>query len=160
MASGAQLNRWGTGGGVTLLTVNSSMTGVTLPGYGTVGQNDSGGFVTPIGLSKITFHTIGAGTGYTIAILGTCDPAAYAAYKGMDPIPANAVPASSWFQIPVRASQTTGDTVQFANPIVVPPAAGFITAFYCDIPLVAIRAVLTAVATPSNNLSVIAFGIP
>lgn len=158
MASGAQLNRWGNSGGVTLLNLNPAAAPVALPGYGVQGVNDSGGFVTPIGLSKLVFQAIGDGTGYTVTILGTIDPAAYALYKGVDPI-AN-IDKNSWDQIPVRGSQTTGDTVQFANPIVIPAAAGFVKMYYCDIPLVAVRAVLTATAAPTGNVSILGFAIP
>lgn len=182
MSSGAQLNRWGTGGGVPLLNLTASATAVSSPltAYGTLGVNDSGAFVTPIGLQTYTFQIIQpplgtpaptgavAPTGYEVTIFGTIDPIAYQAYElngGSDaftsvtgtngPLYAVtlAVPATSWAPLPGPSEQTGTGTS--ANPMT---ATGMF--FQAKIALVAVRAVLTAVNSAAGNAIVYGFAVP
>lgn len=157
MASGAQLNRWGNSGGVVLLTLNSAASAIALPNYGTVGTNDSGGYVGAIGMTKWIFQKIGAGTGYTVTLLGTINPAAYQAYTNGgagDPIGTSAIPASDWFVLP-------GPSEQSGTGIIANPLTDTTPILTVSMPLVAVRAVLTAVSgTQSGVAQIVGFAVP
>lgn len=174
MPSGAQLNRWGKNGGILLLpllTSASTAVGSPLTAYGTTTgptPNDSGAYISPIGMSKWTFQLIGAGAntaGYTITIYGTTDPAAYASFSaplnsgtaitgGTDGV-TSGIPASSWQVIPGPSDQSGTGAV--SNPMI----SGAATWFTANIPLVAVRAVLTTLTgSPSSSISVVGFAVP
>lgn len=174
MASGAQLNRWGNAGGVLLLPLLTSASAAVaspLTAYGTTTgptPNDSGAYVSPIGMSKWTFQIIGAGAnaaGYSVTIYGTTDRVAYTAWSaamnvggtafggGIDGITAG-IPASSWQVLPGPSDQSGTGSV--TNPMI----SGSATWFTANIPLVAVRAVLTTIGSPSNSISVSAFAVP
>lgn len=173
MASGAQLNRWGKSGGVVLLTLNPSCAAQAVDGngiptaYGTIGgatPNDSGVFVSPIGLSKFGFQMLDGGTGYTVTLYGTYDPLMYQAFtanSGQDGFGASVTvngvtylaPKSSWVKIPGPSEQS--GTGSIANPM-----TAAVPLLYTSQPFAAIRAVLTGVAAPSGTVRVVGFAIP
>ena len=175
MASGAQLNRWGNSGGVAMLTLNSAATAVALPSFGTLGVNDSGAFITPIGMQTWTFLLIGAGTGYTVTLLGSIDPTLYVEaspstllplatavalgvpatnYSGKtDPFIPVLSDANSWAPLPGPSEQSGTGASQ--NPIT---ASGIF--FQAKIALVAVRAVLTASASAAGSITVVGFAVP
>lgn len=189
MASGAQLNRWGTRGGVTMLTLNATSAAFATPltSYGTTtgsAPNDSGWWVTPIGCTKFAFQLIqlpgsAAVTGYTVSFYGTLDPAAYSMYtaSGQDgltsytgtntqDIQVGNIPyvaggfgyvytvlAQSSFLLPAPSEQSGTGTI--VNPITT-----LNSALNVSMPLVAVRAVLTATTTPAGNCAVIGFAVP
>jgi hypothetical protein len=160
MASGAGLNRVGQNGGETLLVLNPSSAAYTTPynGYGVIGGNDSGCVMwEAIGFTKWTFQFIGLGAnvaGYTVQLLGTVDPSARP-YGQPLPKGSTALRASSWFPLPGPSEQS--GTGVISNPMVsgVTPAA-----FTCSIPLVAVRAVLTTIGSPTAGTSVVGFAVP
>lgn len=176
MASGSQLNRWGTNGGELLLSLTPSATAVATPlaNYGTIGVNDSGAFITPIGLSKVTFQIIGPGAtaaGYTVSVYGTIDPTAYFAYtanSANDGITAGTaknttqanygvvytIPATSWQLLPAPSEQSGAGVV--ANPMV----TGTSTFMQVSGAFVAYRVVLTTIGVPTLTAAVYGFGIP
>lgn len=174
MPSGAQLNRWGNSGGVPLLALTSSATAVASPlaAYGTLAVNDSGAFVTPIGLQTYTFQIVQSGqaapSGFEVTIYGTIDPIAYQAYTvngGVDGFTSVtgtsgpnfgvtfAIPATSWAPLP-GPSENSG-TGQSLNPI-----TGTGIFFQAKIALVAVRAVLTGVNSAAGNCTVLGFAVP
>jgi hypothetical protein len=169
MPSGAQLNKWGNNGGIVLLSnVPTATTAFATPlaSYGTIGTQDSGAYATPGGYTKWSFQLIGPGAnaaGYTFSFYGTLDPAVYRAYTtamggggvtALAPEPFTAgAPATSWSLLPFQAA-TGGGTE--ANPLV----TGTNTIGFCSGALVAIRCVLTAVGTPTQPVSVVAFAVP
>jgi hypothetical protein len=107
-----------------------------------------------IGFTKFTFQAIGGVTGYTITFYGTIDPAArpngIPLAKG-----STAVPASSWFVLPGPSEQS--GTGGINNPINTTTGNNLLT---CSLPLVAVRAVITAVSTPTGSGAVIGFAVP
>ncbi len=140
-----------------LANIGPATTAVVSPAtaYGTLGVNDSGWFATPIGMSKYTFQLVGGGTGYSVSVYGTIDPTAYLSYTqhyGSDGFEGS-VPATSSGLLPAPSEQS--GTGNMANPLT--STALFL---YCNMPLVAVRAVLTASATPTGSVSLIGFAIP
>lgn len=169
MPSGVGIIRWGSNGGVVVLSnVPATATAVASPfaAYGTIGLNDSGAYATGAGFGKWAFQIVGPGAnvaGYTFSVYGTIDPAAYTAYTAAmrgggsfqslpEPFTAG-VPTTSWSVVPGQASTGTGVD---ANPLV----TGVNTFIIIGAPLVAIRVVLTAVAAPTQPVSVIGFAVP
>jgi hypothetical protein len=159
MASGAGLNRLGQNGGEVLLSLAPGATAVATPltAYGTVGvpgtSNDSGAVMWEgIGFTKWVFQFIGGITGYTVTLYGTIDPAAR---PNGQPIAkgSTAIPATSWFVLPGPSEQ--GGTGTINNPI-----TGTNPLFTASLPLVAVRAVVTAIATPTGQGAVIGFAVP
>lgn len=167
MASGSGLNRIGQRGGELLLSIanGAAITAVTLPGYGVIGINDSGPIMMEaIGFSKWGFQLLGSTTGISVTILGSFDAACYnyfeavrGAYlnKGVYQIAPILPPATSWFVIPSPSTETTGDTAVWGNPLTTTNPALFNSS-----PLVAVRAVVTSVSTPTGVGSVVGFAIP
>ena len=182
MASSAGLNSWGNNGGVTLLAgLSSATTSVASPltAYGTIsnaqgkalpGGNDSGLWgVAAKGFTKWVFQLLGGITGVSVTIYGTFDPNAYLVYtanaandgpttgtfyqQGTTVGSTVSVPASSWFALP-GPSEASG-TGGIANPL-----TSTTTLLVSSLPLVAVRAVVTTVATPTGNGSVIGFAVP
>jgi hypothetical protein len=171
MPSGAGLNRGGVVGGVTLLTVPTTATpltptGAISPAYGTIGVNDSGGMMFYCaGFTKWTFQLIGPGVnsaGVSVAIYGTLDPAglnyiyANGAHSGvsMDLCAQTVVPYTSWQLVPAPSEQ--GGTGTVANPMV----TGGSTMLVSGTGWYAVRAVCTALSSPSGPVTVLASAVP
>lgn len=168
MPSGAGLNRYGTLGGVPILTIPSGASALAAPlaGYGTIGQNDSGGVAhAAAGFTKWTFQLIGPGAGsagYTVSLYGTVDPALlqYVYTTGpssgqpMDTCATTAIPASSWFLLPAPSEQS--GTGQVGNPLVSSGAQLLIV----SMDLIAVRAVLTTIGAPTKSVTVLASAAP
>ena len=187
MGSQAGLNLVGSLGGVPMLAVTPSSVAVTLPAYGAnannvyvpgtsgylpglpnpVLGNDSGVFLTEAkGFTKWVFQLLGPGAtaaGYTITILGTIDPQVQYSIdvSQQNPqTPSNlygsrtSIPATNWFVIPGPSEQTGTGTM--ANPLV----SGTTQIFQANLPLTAVRAVLTTIGTPTASAYVVAMAVP
>jgi hypothetical protein len=168
MPSGAGLNRGGVLGGITLLSVAPTAALVAAPtaAYGTIGLNDSGGLLhTLAGFTKWRFQIIGAGAttaGYSISIYGTLDPALlnYVYQQGphsglpMDTCAVTAIPATSWQLVDSPSDQSGTGVV--ANPMV----TGASTTCASNTGWYAVRAVLTATASPTLPITVLASAVP
>lgn len=162
MASGAGINRWGNSGGVTLLAgLGTATTSVATPlsGYGTInalGGNDSGGFgCAAMGFTKWVFQLLGNTANISVTIYGTEDPAAYSAFttnSGQDGW-SSPCPASSWFALPGPSEQS--GTGAIANPL-----TSTTPLLVVSLPLVAVRAVVTAASAPTGRGSVVGFAAP
>lgn len=117
--------------------------------------------VEGIGFSKWAFQLSQVGatalSGYSVSIYGTISPLAYSAWQQKSSGTAGdaiVVPTTDWFLLPAPDEQTgTGIST---NPIV---ATGVVLPYNLS-PLVAVRAVVTADATPAGTLQVYYFGIP
>jgi hypothetical protein len=167
MASGAGLNKVGNNGGVFLLTSVTSaatpiaVTAPTAPAYGTLGANDSGIVMAEgIAFTKWAFQIIQQGTtaasGYTFTLYGTISPGAHTAFMNQRVgIYTNTtdVRGMNWFQLPAPSEQ--GGTSVVVNPLT---ALGQV--MLVSMPLVAVRAVLTATSTPLGQVAVIGFAVP
>ncbi len=158
MASAAGLNRVGQNGGEQLLTVNPGATAVATPltTYGVVGVNDTGAvFWEAIGFTKIAVQIVGPGAasaGYSITFYATLDPSLRV--NGIPPPKGSILlPSTSWATPPFQAS--TGGGAE-ANPLV----SGTNTFGIINAPIVAIRAVLTTIGTPTAPITVLAFAVP
>lgn len=169
MPSGAGVNRWGKVLLSNILT-NQAVVNTPLTTYGTIGANDSGAYSTPIGFTKWTFQIVGVGAnaaGYSISFYGCIDPQAYATYTASfggggiatsttppagEPY-STGLPTTSWSLLPFQ-SATGGGTE--ANPLV----SGTNTIGFCSGALIAIRACLTTIGSPTSPISVIAFAVP
>lgn len=167
--SGAGLNRIGQLGGVFLLrNVNANVSAVaatppTPPAYGTFGINDSGIVMWEgIGFSKWVFQILQVGataaSGYSFTLYGTISRGVYTAKQagrtGAFTASTNPdVQPVNWFQIPAPSEQVGTGIV--ANPLT---AVGQV--LYCSLPLVAVRAVLTASATPLGTVDLLGFAVP
>lgn len=168
MASGAGQNR----AYRTVLTLNPSSTAVatnangTPTAYGTLGLNDSvssgnlgNGMVEAMGFSNWTFSLVGSGSGYTVSLYGTNDPAAYKAWMStflpstQSPHGAVTLPNGSWRLLP-GPSEASG-TGGIANPM-----TDTTPLFQFKGTLIAVRAVVTAVNLPSGNVSVVVEATP
>src|SRR5487761_2072814 len=159
MASGAGLNVWGNSGGVTLLSLNPSAPIVASPlaGYGTTGVNDSwltagnNSSTDATGFTKWLFQLVPADgsttfSGYSVTLYGTIDSRAYRQIaNGNNPGQTTGItlPAGAWFVLPSPADQTGTGTP--ANPLTA--TNPFLNV---SLPLVAVRAVLTASSTPTG----------
>jgi hypothetical protein len=120
------------------------------------------------GFSKWVFQMLGPGAaaaGYSVTILGTIDPGILASVNMMtqpntfgsgSDLAGNrtVIPATSWFALPGPSEQSGTGTI--ANPMV----SGTTTVFICALPLVAVRAVLTTIGTPTANMYVAGMAIP
>lgn len=158
MASGAGLNRVGQNGGEQLLTINPGATANATPlaTYGVVGVNDSGAvFWEAIGFTKIAVQLVGPGAtaaGYSVTFYATLDPSLR--LTGIPPAKGSVLlPTTSWATPPFQAS--TGGGAE-ANPLV----TGTNTFGIINAPIIAIRAVLTTVGTPTAPITVLAFAVP
>jgi hypothetical protein len=153
VASGAGLNRIGPQGGCPFFTVVRQGLEWASPIVGTTDSGPVG--VEGIGFSKWGFQLLGTFTGFSVAIYGTLDPAAYLAWEAKiqgNTVPA--VPATSWALLPAPDEETgTGGTA--TNPLV---AAGVILPYNLS-GLVAVRAVATA-SGATGRLQAVFFGIP
>lgn len=162
------------------LSSTTTAVGAPLTAYGTIsnangqalpGGNDSGAWGTSaIGFTKWAFQLLGNITAVSITLYGTLDPNAYLVYTanaandgsvtgsqyvaGTMIKAAVAIPVSNWFVLPAPAEQ--GGTGGVANPLV----AGTTSLLICSLPLVAVRAVVTAAVTPTGTGSVVAFAVP
>ena len=170
MASGAGLNRVGVAGGRPLLTAPSTVSAVAAPlaGYGTIGVNDSGPVLvgSAAGFTKWTFQLIGAGAiaaGYSVTIYGTIDPVLWTALTqlgpslGLNDAPDGLsayIPASSWS--PLMGPSEQSGTGPMTNPML----SGQSTMLVVSGGLMAVRAVITAVSSPSNPVTVLGFVVP
>ena len=170
MPSGAGLNRGGLLGGITLITLNPTATAIAPTGavvaYGTIGVNDSGGLLHYLaGFTKWRFQLTGPGAsipGYAVSLYGTLDPALldYVYKHGptsgqpMDTCAVTAVPASSW-QLLDAPSEQSG-TGQIGNPMI----SGQYTTLKTDGGWYAVRAVLTAIGSPTLPVTVLASAVP
>ena len=163
MASGAGQNRiYRT---VLTLNTNSTAVGTPLSSYGTLGLNDSvsssnlaQACVEAMNFTKWTFSLLGAGSaGYTVTIYGTNDPKAYKAWMStfnpQSPHGTVTLPASSWFKLPGPSEQA--GTGAIANPM-----TDSVPTFQYSGGLIGVRAVLTAVASASGNVSVAVEAVP
>lgn len=158
--SGAGLNR--VTGVVLAVNAATAIVAAPLTAYGTIGVNDSGQVLTEaMGFTKWTFTLLGGGTGMSVTIYGTNDPVAYAAWKAsFNPAlyaqrtgGAPVLPTSSWFALYAPADAT--GTGAPANPMTATnPSMQFSGG------LIAVRAVLTASATPVGSLSVAVEAVP
>jgi len=169
MASGAGLNRVGQRGGEILLYhVNANVSAITVtvptaPSYGTLGANDSG-IIMPegIGFTKWTFQILQVGStaasGYSFTLYGTVSQGAYTAFQNgrtgvFTATTSPDVQPVNWFQLPAPSEQ--GGTAVVVNPLT---AVGQVLTV--SMPLVAVRAVLTASATPLGTVDLVGFAVP
>lgn len=167
-----------------LLNIGSGASAVASPlaGYGTIGVNDSGGvYAETWGWTKFKFQLVSTGTvalsGMSISIYATVDPAARQTYEyaiqgrtpsGQSALPAGGsaqslrdraagyypgIPASSWSLLDGLIDQT-GSGLS-ANPLTATTPW-----FTGQGPIVALRAVLTASASPAGSFSVAVMGAP
>lgn len=154
--SGAGLNRVYS----TILSCNTGTAVASSPlsSYGTIGVNDSGMVLNEaLGFTKWTFTLLGGGTGYSVSVYGTNDPTAHIVWSqkmnpGQYTTPAS-LPASSWFLLPGPSEQTGTGTI--ANPM-----TGTAPVFQFSGSLLAVRAVLTASATPAGSITVAVLAVP
>lgn len=162
------LIRIGNAGGQLLLRVNPSSTALANPlqAYGNAG-NDSGlVLVEGIGFGKLGLQGISSPGqsavpgGYTFTAYYTHDPRAYAQWEAsfnpnkylLTPGGAPQVPASSWIQIPIPSDQSGGGVE--TNPF------GVGQGMHASLGIVAVRVVLTAIATPTGSADAIGFLTP
>lgn len=173
--SGAGLNRVGQAGAVALVC-NPSSTANTLAyylqNYGNAGNDsyvlngNSPNFVEAAGFSKIQCELIpyaGSTTysGYSIAVLGTSDPRAYAQYKAqMNPMTyaftvggTPTVPPGSW-KLLTGPSDQGGEGVE-ANPMTQASPM-----FYTSRGLLAVRFVLVAMSAASGAVAATYLAVP
>jgi hypothetical protein len=132
--------------------------------------NDSGVFgCAAMAFTKWAFQLLGNTAGISVSLYGTLDYNAYLVYTANSGVEGYttgsqylagtvirapvSVPASSWFLLPGPSEQS--GTGSIANPL-----TGAVPVFTCSLPLVAVRAVVTASAGPSGQGSVIAFAVP
>lgn len=165
------------------MPANTAITGQSLylpPNYTQWRGNDSGGYGTPIGLTKVMFQLFQVGatapTNFQFTVYGTIDPNAYLCYtydgvsdplnpsftgqQGAAGSPVGGVafslPASSWSPIPAPSVEGgSPDSFAFSNPIT--PSNPL---YFCAYPFVAYRVVLTSATSTTGACVVVGFGVP